>query len=354
MIKKISLLLALSYSCFAQLIVLNETNRKSIDGVEVYSDKGVLLCLSNSKGEIPLQPSQETLQFSHFLYHLKTSRAAQVVYLTPRSIELADVQVKSNKRKMGIVLKGYFRSFQFRNDSLEFFSDGEIEVLVSANPNKGNQYKRTQERNLTGQLFKIAYSGKTMQYGMTIASPPILELIRTKDLQASALTFNPRQDSIVLFQPKTGKNWGHINRINANLVQVNIHQYPPGEPNILKGLGMESHILVNDEESIAHVQNVENLDPIQLIYHKNVKKLDFKAKGRPTYDHYYAIAEFFVTSAEVESGEEKGFSKRTSLGMGNHYSNRYWEKAASHPNFKPLPSSIEEEINRQSNQKEVP
>lgn len=354
MIKKISLLLALSYSCFAQVIVLNETNRQPIDGVEVYSAKGVLIGLSNSKGEIALQTSQELLLFSHFLYEAKTTSQHEFVYLKPRSIQLADVQVKSNKRKMGVVLKGYFRSFQFRNDSLEFFSDGEIEVLVPANPNKGNQYKRTQERNLTGQLFKMAYNGKTMQYGMTIATPPILDLIRTKDLQASALPFNPKQDSIALFQPETGKKWGHVNRINANLLQVTIHQYPPGEPNILNGLGMESHILVKDEESIAQVQNIENLDPIQLIYHKNINKIDFKAKGRSTYDQYFAITEFFITAAEVESGEEKGFSKRTVLGKGNHYSELYWEKAASHPNFKPLPPVIQEEINRITKEEKKP
>jgi hypothetical protein len=145
-----------------------------------------------------------------------------------------------------------------------------------------------------------------------------------------------------------------MNRINAQLHQVAIHQYPEGKPIVLKSLGMESHILVNDEESIAQVENRENLDPIQLIYHKNVHKIDFKAKGKSTFDQYHSITEFFIHSAEIETGDEKGFSKRTSLGSETRYTEPYWEKASSHPNFKPLPLAIEEEIKRQTKETPLP
>lgn len=353
MLQKIVFLLALSYSSLAQIHVLNEKNQQPIEGVEVYSPTGVLMGLSDAKGEVELKTSA-TFLFSHFLYESKSSPATPQVYLKPRSIQLADVQVKSNKRKMGVLLKGYFRSFQFRNDSLEFFSDGEIEVLVPASPNKSVEYKRIQQRNLKGQLFKMASQGKSTSYGMTITLPPILELIRTRDLQASAQFLNARQDSVALIQAETGVRWGQMNRINAQLLQVAIHHYPLGKPQILKNLGMESHIIVNDEESIAQVENRENFDPIQLIYHKNVNKIDFKAKGKSHFDQYHSITEFFIHSAEIEKGDEKGFSKRTSLGDLSIYSDPYWEKAASHPNFKPLPSAIEEEINRQTKEKHLP
>ncbi|MFM6914644.1 MAG: hypothetical protein ACKOUQ_07095 [Aquirufa sp.] len=353
MIQKIVLLLTLSYSSLAQIRVLNEKNRQPITGVEVYSEQGILLGLSDSKGEIALK-SPATFLFSHFLYESKKSAASQDIYLQPRSIQLADVQVKSNKRKMGVLLKGYFRSFQFRNDSLEFFSDGEIEVLVPANPNKSVEYKHIQKRNFKGPLFKMAFQGKSTSYGITITLPPILELIRTRDLQTSARALNTKQDSVALIQAETGIPWGQMNRINPHLHQVAIHQYPEGKPVVLKSLGMESHILVNDEESIAQVENRENLDPIQLIYHKNVHKIDFKAKGKSTFDQYHSITEFFIHSAEIETGDEKGFSKRTSLGSETRYSEPYWEKAYSHPNFKPLPLAIEEEIKRQTKEKLLP
>ena len=353
MIQKIVLVLALSYSSLAQIRVLNEKNLQPIESVEVYSDQGILLGLSDSKGEIALK-SPATFLFSHFLYESKKCAASQDIYLKPRGIQLADVQVKSNKRKLGVLLKGYFRSFQFRNDSLEFFSDGEIEVLVPANPKKSTEYKHIQQRNFKGQLFKIAFQGKSTNYGMTITFPPILELIRTRDLQSSALALNTRQDSVALIQAETGIRWGQMNRINPHLLQVAIHQYPERKPIVLKSLGMESHILVNDEESIAQVENRENLDPIQLIYHKNVHKIDFKAKGKSTFDQYHSITEFFIHSAEIETGDEKGFSKRTSLGNETRYTDPYWEKAATHPNFKPLPSAIEEEINRQTKEKHFP
>lgn len=353
MLQKILFLLALSFSSFAQIRVLNEKNLQPIEGVEVYSNKGILVGLSDVKGEVQLN-SFDSFYFSHFLYESKTSPATPQVYLQPRSIQLADVQVKSNKRKMGILLKGYFRSFQFRNDSLELFSDGEIEVLVPANPNKSVEYKHLQQRNLTGVLFKMAYAGNTMAVGMRITFPPILDLIRTRDLQASAQALNTRQDSVALIQAETGIRWGQMNRINPRLFQVAIHRYPAGKPYVLKSLGMESHILVNDEESIAQVENRENLDPIQLIYHKNVHKIDFKAKGKSTFDQYHSLTEFFINSAEMETGDEKGFSKRTSLGNETRYTEPYWEKAASHPNFKPLPKAIEEEINRQTREKHLP
>jgi hypothetical protein len=353
MMQKILFLLALTYSSLGQIRILNEKNLQPIEGVEVYSNKGVLTGLSNSNGEVELEATG-SFQFSHFLYESKTSPATQKIYLKPRSIQLVDVQVKSNKRKMGVLLKGYFRSFQFRNDSLEFFSDGEIEVLVPSNPNKSVEYKRLQQRNLTGQLFKMAYEGKSMNYGITITLPPILELIRTKDLQASALPLNTRKDSVALIQAVTGIRWGQINRINTNLIQVAIHKYPVSKPAILKTLGMESHISVNDEESIAQVENRNNLDPIQLIYHKNVNKINFKAKGKSNFDQYNSITEFFIQSAEIETGDERGYSKRTSLGNETRYSYPYWEKAASHPNFKPLPLAIEEEINRQTMERHLP
>jgi hypothetical protein len=353
MTQKIVFLLALSYSSLAQIHVLNEKNRQPIESVEVYSDQGILLGLSDSKGEIPLK-SPATLLFSHFLYESKKCAASQDIYLKPRGIQLADVQVKSNKRKLGVLLKGYFRSFQFRNDSLEFFSDGEIEVLVPANPNKSVEYKHIQQRNFKGPLFKMAFQGKSTSYGITITLPPIIELIRTRDLQASVRPLNTKQDSVALIQAETGIPWGQMNRINPRLHQVAIHQYPERKPIVLKSLGMESHILVNDEESIAQVENRENLDPIQLIYHKNVHKIDFKAKGKSTFDQYHSITEFFIHSAEIETGDEKGFSKRTSLGSKTRYTEPYWEKAYSHPNFKPLPLAIEEEIKRQTKETLLP
>ncbi|MEY4309839.1 MAG: hypothetical protein RL422_2042 [Bacteroidota bacterium] len=353
MTQKIVFLLALSYSSLAQIHVLNEKNLQPIESVEVYSDQGILLGLSDSKGEIPLK-SPATLLFSHFLYESKKCAASQDIYLKPRGIQLADVQVKSNKRKLGVLLKGYFRSFQFRNDSLEFFSDGEIEVLVPANPNKSVEYKHIQQRNFKGPLFKMAFQGKSTSYGITITLPPIIELIRTRDLQASVRASNTKQDSVALIQAETGIPWGQMNRINPRLHQVAIHQYPERKPIVLKSLGMESHILVNDEESIAQVENRENLDPIQLIYHKNVHKIDFKAKGKSTFDQYHSITEFFIHSAEIETGDEKGFSKRTSLGSKTRYTEPYWEKAYSHPNFKPLPLAIEEEIKRQTKETLLP
>lgn len=353
MLQKIVFLFALYFSSFAQIRVLNEQNLQPIEGVEVYSNKGILVGLSDVNGYVQLN-SSDSFYFSHFLYECKTSQATPQVYLKPRSIQLADVQVKSNKRKMGVLLKGYFRSFQFRNDSLEFFSDGEIEVLVPANPNKSVEYKHIQQRNFKGPLFKMAFQGKSTSYGITITLPPIIELIRTRDLQASVRALNTKQDSVALIQADTGIPWGQVNRINPHLYQVAIHQYPEGKPFVLKSLGMESHILVNDEESIAQVENRENLDPIQLIYHKNVHKIDFKAKGKSTFDLYHSITEFFIHSAEIETGDEKGFSKRTSLGSETKYTEPYWEKAYSHPNFKPLPLAIEEEIKRQTKETLLP
>lgn len=353
MLQKIFLLLALSFSSFAQIRVLNEQNQLPIEGVEVYTINGTLVGLSNFNGEIALG-STEAYHFSHFLYESKTGRSTPQVYLKPRSIQLEEIQVKSNKRKKGVLLKGYFRSFQFRNDSLELFSDGEIEVLVPSNPNKSVEYKHIQQRNLTGILFKMAFTGKAMALGIRITFPPILELIRTRDLQASAQALNTRQDSVALIQAETNIRWGQVNRINPNLHQVAIHQYPLKIPYVLKSLGMESHILVNDEESIAQVNNRENLDPIQFIYHKNVHKIDFKAKGKSSFDLYHSITEFFIDSAEIETGNEKGFSKRTTLSNVSRFTEPYWEKAASHPNFKPLPKAIEEEINRQMKENQWP
>jgi hypothetical protein len=47
MLQKIVFLLALSYSSLAQIHVLNEKNLQPIEGVEVYSDLGILLGLSD-------------------------------------------------------------------------------------------------------------------------------------------------------------------------------------------------------------------------------------------------------------------------------------------------------------------
>jgi len=92
MLQKIVFLFALYFSSFAQIRVLNEQNLQPIEGVEVYSNKGILVGLSDVNGYVQLN-SSDSFYFSHFLYECKTSQPTPQVYLKPRSIQLADVQV---------------------------------------------------------------------------------------------------------------------------------------------------------------------------------------------------------------------------------------------------------------------
>jgi hypothetical protein len=345
------LVLLINHSLFCQLVVFDESLKKPIEGVEVYSADGSLLGLTNQLGEIDISSKQLHLNvplfLSHFLYeHKQIINHSGVSYLKSKGFILADVQVLANRNNQNLVLKGYFRSSQFRNDSLEFFHDGEIEVLIYPNSNKRIQYRIIQERDVVGRLFKMAYTGKKMNFGVKIITPPIIQHIQQSELFSNERLNKVNPQHVKIQMATSDMTVGNMYKIsNSNVIQIEFNEIPSNKPIINKGLGMESQIIQKDEIAVLNSNAFENVDPAQIIYFKNIHKMNFRAKDKKQFDQYQAISEFFVDSVELSNANSKGFTKSTILEDKTNIKDAYWVRASQHPNFKPLPPVIDAEIN---------
>ncbi len=345
------LLLFFSHSLFSQIVVLDDSLKQPIIGVEVYSNEGSLIGITNHLGEIDISSkhlmADEPIFLSHFLYEIKQiTNHTGVYYLKSKGILLSDVQVIAKRNNQNLVLKGYFRSTQFRNDSLEFFHDGIIEVLIFPNSSKHVQYRILQERDIVGRLFKMAYVGKKMNFGIKIITPPIIERIQQSEFfSLDRLNILNQQHAEVITSTSDHTIGNMYKVVNSNIIQVEFNEISKNRPLIHKGFGMESQIIQKDEIAVLNSGAFQNIDPAQIIYFKNIHKLKFRPKDKKHFDEYQAISEFFVEEVELQKGSIKGFTSSTILKDKSNVIDSYWVRASKHPNFKPLPPVIDVEIN---------
>ncbi|TBH76572.1 hypothetical protein [Aquirufa nivalisilvae] len=300
-------LILISFIGKSQVLILDNTSQKPISNVEVFNNKGILLTTTNENGEIDLIKEEDfPVTFSHFLYHNFESKSfSKVVNLSPKSIILNDVVVKGNPNKY-IIIEGYYRGFQTKNDTLDVFADAKIKWIISTWEKESVGYEILASRFLLSKKYKYYKQGKVF-FGMRLNTLP--------HLQTDFKNFTKNTNALVSF---------HYEENN-------------GFEKEIKFLGNSSKIILNQDEifSTSVQYPFENL---KFFNHKH--KLIFSSKKSHVSDRYEAIDEFIPSQIYFSNELPRNFQKKILISGKSNFDSNFWKEFEENRNFKKLSSAI--------------
>jgi hypothetical protein len=299
----------ISFAANSQIKIIDNASQKPISNVEIYSNKGALLNTTNELGECDnIKSSDYPLTFSHFLYHnLECKTLSTTVKLHPKSIILDDVVVNAISNEY-IIIEGYYRGFQTKNDSLDIFTDAKIKWILKAKDYKSMGYEILSSRFFLSKKYNF-YKHGGMFLGMKINTLPHL------------------QDDFKHFQKTKNTN---------NLIGFNFDDLH-GQEKTIKLLGNISRILINEDEIFTSSEKYP-FENLKFYNHKH--KLVFSPKKSNLSYKYEAIDEFMPTHIYYSNELPKIVQKRILIKDKSNFDNNYWEQFEKNPNFKKLPQEI--------------
>jgi hypothetical protein len=336
----------------AQVKVVDKVDNEPIGFVQVYTTEGDYLGSTNEGGflEKELLNIMKTYDCSGFTFNhvtylevkvdKTTFNNTEVIYLSP-NVRLLNEAIVTNKRKKGFLkIRGYYRSYQFNENKLEFYSDGKIEVVYNSNLKKAPLVKRVEERFFENPLNK--QSGFIIN--MTGPITPEIQ-VQPDDLSklytVSELTSS---DKYSLKNLETNKQIGHIVS-KENFIRLELQTLSRESPKIIKALGNISVIDYENEYYIFSGTTPSDLHPVNINYHKWTQNLRYKGKKDNAFSPFEAVKEIFIDSIEyIEAIPKDGFSRFTGTENNSNYTTEFWKEAEKHPFYQPLPSGVAESL----------
>ena len=134
--KSYLIFLIFSFFSYSQQVIKETSTSENIPFVEIYSDKGDLIGLSDENGVISPElnnkiylSDSKNITFSHFSFEKKVVpieyyKNLTFLTLTSTSTILKEVIISNNYKKKYLKLKGCFRSSQINEDRVQYFIDG--------------------------------------------------------------------------------------------------------------------------------------------------------------------------------------------------------------------------------------
>lgn len=300
-------LILISFIGKSQVLILDNTSQKPISNVEVFNNKGILLTTTNENGEIDLIKEEDfPVTFSHFLYHNFESKSfSKVVNLSPKSIILNDVVVKGNPNKY-IIIEGYYRGFQTKNDTLDVFADAKIKWIISTREKESVGYEILASRFLLSKKYKYYKQGKVF-FGMRLNTLP--------HLQTDFKNFTKNTNALVSF---------HYEENN-------------GFEKEIKFLGNSSKIILNQDEILS---TSENFPFENLIFYNHKHKLILTPKKSIVSMKYEAIDEFLPDKIVFSNELPKNIQKKILIFNRSNFSTNFWEEFEKNKKFKELSAAL--------------
>lgn len=346
------LLILISFSSIYSQHKIKETfSEKFVPFVEIYSEKGDLIGITDIKGSISsdlenkIRASKATnLTFVNSLYittalSIEEYNNTQIISLNRVSIELNEVVITKPKTYKYLKLKGYFRSLQINEDRPHYFIDGIAEIYISLKSGKMKMKiisNRSFENKSINQLSKNFFF-------MVAGVPAFNEFSNFENLndEYNLKTENNSQNTIL--DKETSLEKGTIATVN-NKSNLQLEIISPSKPKIMKALGMETDYNNYTINSIYENNEVQKINLENIIYYKEIRSYDIKRKQKDKFQKVEATHEFYLLEKEyVNDLGVKQFDNFYSFKRPTKFDERYWEKV-NNQYFQPLPKSIEKYI----------
>lgn len=307
--KQILFILLLSFSVKSQIKIVDSSNQMPISNVEVFNNKGVLIFTSDDKGMTATVNIEEyPLYISHFLYNnIELKSPENSIFLRPKSVVLSEVEVNASKLKY-VILEGFYRGFQTKNDSLDIYIEAKINWIVSLKDYKNIGYEVLESRYFLSKKYNFYKQGRIL-IGMKLN------------------TFPQLQNDIAKFKSRSlAKN-------------IFVFEYPDdnSKEKELKLLGNISKILINKDELISSSES----NPLEgLIFFSHKHKLSFKSKKSDIFDRYEALDEFTPYNIYFSNGLPINLQKRIIIKDKSEFETDFWKQFELNPNFKVLSPAL--------------
>lgn len=334
---------------YSQHTVIDSLTHENISFVEIYSDNGDLIGLTNGHGEIPTQLNNDIstsktnfLTFIHPTFNnkivsIKLFKNNPVVYLSPIFIELKEVIIVPKPKKYKYLkLKGYFRSIQINNDKPQYFIDGIVDYYISI---KSGNIKNRILSNRSFENKSIRQISSSFHFSVA-GAPTFNKFFIYKNLSGQYNFDELKGESIKLIEKKDGKEKGVFKILNDDSV-VQLEIISKENPKIMSLFGIESNFNNYTINAIYNTKNIVKMDLDNLTYFKEIRNYNVKRKKEKKYTRIDSTHEFFLIDKEyVNEIGSKGLDGFYSFLTPSNYVEDYW-KSIEHELFQPLPKSLE-------------
>ena len=322
----------LPHLLIGQIRFLDKQTSLPVEDVELYDAKGFLLGISNAKGEFTEMPELVTgTEYigNHIYYDQeKIKKISGAIYLTPNSTLLNNVIVhaKTPNKKTRIILIGYYRSYQTKNNQITHVTDGEIELLLNKKWTKVDQINRLQERNFISRFYEPSYNSKTITNDVIISSPPQIDFDNF-DFQTIGKQLDSRHQR---------------RELAKNHFELTIKEIQESKPIVHSYLGFRNTLIISNQ--VAILDSIQDLRGLS--YFRQIRRLQFEHIKTKKLDIYDAITDFFVIDVIESTTPSSYFSRNYSRKKTSFYTNSFWLKAQKSAHYRSYPTSVQQQIDQ--------
>jgi len=349
-------ILFLATSLKGQVSLLDSVTNEPIVGANVYSSDGLLLGVSDINGimgkSILNTPSPDKILIQHVSYNNKeisfqTWNQSRTILLTPRTIQLDSVVVKTKNNYDYVVLKGYFRTYDLSNNKPKYFYDGIIEFYI---PLKNG--KKVYHKLLAYRLFanQEALNEFVQLFGKKFLDSPKIFPLK----QESYMNYLPKDyelidtgDKIAIM--RNGLSMGFVQKTKAGNTQLYFDKVPP-QSKISRSLfgikGEQYRGLILENYAGTNIKNPSLANLISRI--RSTVGAVQRKKGNgfipmETFEEFYVLDRTYLLKNDVDRLKNT-FKKSIWLDEKSSYSENFWTDLDRY-GIPPLPSHISKQLN---------
>jgi hypothetical protein len=339
---------------YSQHSIKDAISLESVPFVEIYSDTGNLIGSTDVDGSLSkdfenkiLLANAKSLTFVNSFYQNKAVtiddfNSDTVFKMNPIVNALKEVVVSNKKDKnQYLVLKTYVRSLQINNDRVHYFMDGIVEYYISLKTKKVKLKflsNRTFENKSIPQLKEKGFK----VYFQIVGAPMLSELLDYNKLNES---YGLQKSTVdIKIKNKEDNSLKGSLYLNPNGTSLTLGIITDDKPKVMKGLGVENILNNYTINSLYGNKKLEDIGFDSLLYFKETRNYDIKAKKDKVTQKVDATHEVFVLGYRFsEKIDAKGLDSNYSLIHSSAYQDNYWEHV-NNTLFQPLPIALEKYI----------
>jgi hypothetical protein len=338
-------------ACIAHAQVVKDSlSNNIVSFVEIYSDKGDLIGLTNNNGTITNEliniiNSSNTRKVT-FVHHsfkdkvieIEFLKKEPVVFLSPfkNKNKLEEIVVSGIKKQHKYLkLEGYFRSIQINENKPQYFIDGMVAYYINIKTGKVKA-KILANRSLENKAVK-QLSTSFLFIVAGVPKPDNLLKINTISKLYNVKEIDNTHIEIGNKEPEKGI--GSIQKKDA-FFEIQLAVISNQNPRVMKAFGMESILSNYNINAFYQTNSYSTIGLNNVVSFKEIRNYSIKKKQKDNYTKIEAVHEFFVTKKEyVNSINTNKMDTFYSFKTPSSYMENYWE-AVDNAIFQSMPISL--------------
>lgn len=335
------------FICYSQISVKDSLSLGSVSFVEIYSENGSLVGVSDKNGFISdelikeIERSNKKVTFVHSNYknYVVDTRLIEKlsnIFLTPIYIKLNEVVITRSHKNKYLKLTGYFRSVQSNEKTPHYFIDGLVSYFINLESGK---VKMTilSNRSLENKNIKQL---SNRHYFLLAGVPSLNEYLRYSIL-SKEYSMNEKKQGDIKIKNKEGHALVGSIVASREISNLQLEVISNQNPMIMKFLGMESHLNKYIISSVYSTPEINDVGFDNILYFKEIRDYDIRKKKKDNFTKIEAIHEFFVIDkGYINNIDAKKFDDFYTFNLTSSYKYIFWNKI-DNKLFQPIPKSLE-------------